>query len=243
MEAPLPPVTNGTEVRGELPDVVAILGTAKKWCSGVLVEKRLVLTAAHCDTAGAYVYVADDARAPGARRVRVLKTREAILNAQSRSLVSGSLKDEPLMLVLESRVPDVDPRRLADLSGIANEPVARIAGFGYTATNASSTAGVKRSARVSIRSPACMEPNVGGRTATAAYGCMPALDLVAGGDGVDTCYGDSGGPLFLPGPNKAWLLAALTSRGVNGADCGGAGVYMRLDHYREWIATLQALYK
>jgi len=68
---------------------------------------------------------------------------------------------------------------------------------------------------VPITDAACTRPEVG---------CRSGSELVAGGEGPDSCRGDSGGPLYLHTP---WgpLLAGLTSRGVSGDEgsCGQCG--------------------
>jgi hypothetical protein len=50
--------------------------------------------------------------------------------------------------------------------------------------------------------------------------------------GTDSCFGDSGGPLFLDG-----ALVGVVSRGVGtaGAPCGGGGIYVRADRVVAWI--------
>lgn len=60
--------------------------------------------------------------------------------------------------------------------------------------------------------------------------------------GRDACYGDSGGPLFVDGPNGP-VQVGVVSWGAGPADaeaaCGFAnayGVYTRLARYRGWIA-------
>jgi hypothetical protein len=44
----------------------------------------------------------------------------------------------------------------------------------------------------------------------------------AGGDGKDTCYGDSGGPALVQLGSGAWRLAGVISRG---GECGHGGIY------------------
>ena len=65
---------------------------------------------------------------------------------------------------------------------------------------------------------------------------MPAGELGAGGAGVDTCPGDSGGPLYLPTPFGTFV-AGLTARAYANAQtsCGGGGIYERPDHVIDWI--------
>lgn len=52
----------------------------------------------------------------------------------------------------------------------------------------------------------------------------------------DSCYGDSGGPFYLPTPHGD-LLVGLVSRGRSDVerDCGDGGVYTLLSAYLPWI--------
>jgi secreted trypsin-like serine protease len=54
--------------------------------------------------------------------------------------------------------------------------------------------------------------------------------------GVDTCPGDSGGPLYLP-TAFGTFLAGTTSRGyaTDQTACGMGGIYERPDHVVDWI--------
>src|SRR5262249_45005345 len=78
---------------------------------------------------------------------------------------------------------------------------------------------------------------------SASPGCRPAAqpagELGAGGMGVDTCPGDSGGPLYLTTRYGA-VLAGVTSRSYNNArfPCSGGGIYARPDKVLAWIEQL-----
>ena len=52
---------------------------------------------------------------------------------------------------------------------------------------------------------------------------------------IDTCFGDSGGPLMMFTPNKQWVLVGLTSYGHGCARKGYAGVYTRVAAFEDWI--------
>src|SRR5438874_2596884 len=64
----------------------------------------------------------------------------------------------------------------------------------------------------------------------------PFGELGAGGMGIDTCPGDSGGPLYLL-TDYGSLLAGVTSRSYDNASvaCGEGGIYERPDKIVEWI--------
>jgi hypothetical protein len=54
----------------------------------------------------------------------------------------------------------------------------------------------------------------------------------------DSCYGDSGGPLYVP-TEEGEFLVGLVSRGRSDVkrDCGDGGVYTRLSAYLPWIVA------
>jgi secreted trypsin-like serine protease len=61
-----------------------------------------------------------------------------------------------------------------------------------------------------------------------------AGDLAAGG--VDSCYGDSGGPLFVPAPTgNGYLQIGVVSSGEGCAMPGYPGIYTRTATYASWI--------
>jgi secreted trypsin-like serine protease len=55
----------------------------------------------------------------------------------------------------------------------------------------------------------------------------------------DSCYGDSGGPLYVP-TEEGDFLVGLVSRGRSDVerDCGDGGVYTLLSAYLPWIAEV-----
>jgi hypothetical protein len=64
-------------------------------------------------------------------------------------------------------------------------------------------------------------------------------EIVLGGNGTpDTCPGDSGGPAYIVGSGRLWLVG-ITSRAAEDsvATCGERGVYAFAPVYRDWLVT------
>eukprot|EP01025_Chloroclados_australasicus_P027015 TRINITY_DN267_c1_g1_i4.p1 TRINITY_DN267_c1_g1~~TRINITY_DN267_c1_g1_i4.p1 ORF type:complete len:542 (+),score=25.67 TRINITY_DN267_c1_g1_i4:108-1733(+) len=64
-----------------------------------------------------------------------------------------------------------------------------------------------------------------------------AVGSTATGGTIDTCRGDSGGPVLQAFGND-YVIVGITSYGI-GIDCqeGSKGIYTRVSYYREWISN------
>ena len=71
------------------------------------------------------------------------------------------------------------------------------------------------------------------------FGCISGREIVAGHRGLilDSCRGDSGGPLYIKNGEGEYYLLGATSRGVRGSStaCGDGGIYGRVDLCLDWI--------
>lgn len=60
--------------------------------------------------------------------------------------------------------------------------------------------------------------------------------ICAGARGADSCSGDSGGPLvYRAGANEPWTLIGVVSYGDTRCGAGKAGVYTNVEHFMPWI--------
>lgn len=222
---------------GDFMDCVAVLGQQMTQCTGTLIASRLVLTAGHCASREGpkKVFIGQHVGEQGGQYYKVKKPYRF---PQKRP--DGSLADL-LLLELETPVTGVDPTPIATTQVPAMFPskqdpidfrLLRIAGFGRNKPDGSGTTGIKRFADV----PAAAGPSK-------EIGYRPDDEFVAGLEGlyIDTCNGDSGGPVYayVIGEDR-WYLIGCTSRATTtkNVKCGDGGVYTRVDKYRTWIESV-----
>ena len=222
------PVVGGSQVpSGKWPDAVAVLGTSGT-CTGTLVAPDVVLTAGHCaDIDPVRVAVDTPTYTDGGVRVAV---------AQVIPYPDWKNSYDVAVLVLAQPIEGVAPRALATsctYDGFARGSEVHLVGYGLDDPTGTGTNTVLREAMATVLDPSCM----GGRGCRAQL--APGGEFVAGGDGINSCYGDSGGPVYLDTPRGVFAIGAV-SRGVDGASepCNGGGIYVRTDKIADWIETV-----
>jgi uncharacterized protein (TIGR03382 family) len=220
-------IVGGTDVpAGKWPDTVAVLGETGV-CSGTLIAPDVVLTAGHCADIEPTTVVANtiDYTASGGTKVDVART-VAYPNWENTYDVA--------IVVLAQPISGVTPRRIGtscSFNAFASNVMVRLVGFGATDMQGEASNTQLKEAMTAVVDPMCSTGN-GCNTAVA-----PGGEFIAGGTGTaDSCFGDSGGPVYLDTPRGPIVVGAV-SRGVNNAatPCGGGGIYVRTDKIAEWI--------
>ncbi len=223
------PVIGGTNApAGKWPDATAtIQPDGLQGCTGTLIAPTVVLTAEHCiyDGGPTSVVIGTSSLARKSEGETIQVTKRLAYPNGDRSYDIG-------VLVLASP-SKFAPRAIA--SGwtrfdIKNAAPVAIVGYGAIDRNASMYVNELQEATTTITDADCS------RSAGCNSLAKPNGELGAGGMGIDTCPGDSGGPLYLITDGGTYL-AGVTSRGYdnNSYDCSEGGIYARPDKVVDWI--------
>jgi trypsin len=246
---PAEQITNGTPVPdGRYPFIVSLQQPSPKannaytehFCGGSLLDATHVLTAAHCVWTGEKAIPEAGLRVlAGATRLRTRVKREGELLAVERIAVHPKYKGigpyDVAVLTLKRPAPVSEfvalpaagdarsdlPGTVATVAGWGN--TRRIGGSGGTRTNyprqlREATVPVARAKRCNAAYHRAGIRNLNLRVA-----------LCAGGSHRDSCYGDSGGPLFTGG-TTAPVQIGVVSWGIGCGMTGYPGIYSRLSN-------------
>jgi secreted trypsin-like serine protease len=230
--AVVPPTAPQVEIMGgeetaQFPDCCAVGSDEGYYCSGTLIAPNVVVTADHCHDVTRVFLRGNNVDEP--------ENGEVVRVVAQHSHPEVDLR----VLVLEKEV-DVPPRHVAQGAEVEaareaeGKKIATLAGFGTIDPNGRFGYGRKRRVDVSITSLDCS-----GAGHAKLYGCLPGREMVAGHRGLllDSCSGDSGGPLYVQNEDGEYYLLGATSRGSRDSftTCGDGGVYVRVDLCLDWI--------
>jgi secreted trypsin-like serine protease len=242
LPAPAQAVVGGKDVPpGRYPFVASVDIGGGASCTGDLIAPTWVLTAGHCAAVtGAFGVPVPATLPPSAYRV-TLGTVNAD-HSGGETIAVKSVHADPDYFVANGTGHDVSLLELVRPATVAPVQIASrldhprwaagrkltIAGFGLTSENGSEPA-VMQEAEVPRVSDTECSAAYSDTTPVAGDAFDPETALCAGyaQGGVDTCEGDSGGPLLTTFADGARLVGA-TSYGEGCARAGKPGVYARL---------------
>jgi secreted trypsin-like serine protease len=212
--------------QGGPPTCVAVgrTDTAGFYGSGVLVlDSRLVLTAAHCGPPFSTLPTAVNLGVEAVTQPPVGELRKATFRAFPGYRDGGPHDLAAMVLSEKSEIPPADLATHDDLSR-ADEVI--LAGFGDDDLAGTLGAGIKRFVKVPIvfmQGGISDTPDNPHRNDTFDH----QMEFLAGRPGSGACFGDSGGPAYVEVDGKL-KVAGITAR-VRSSICNGVSVLTRLD--------------
>jgi hypothetical protein len=188
------------------------------FCSGVVIDRRIVLTAAHCVASpqATKIYVNRDGHPEFAAVVAV-----AVHPAyRARAAQNRERSVDLALLHLDHGLQDYSPIALADPDSVPLGTKVQIAGFGIAREGDGRSGGVLRSGQLVVRAPSSSI-------------LLWLADPESRGTGA--CAGDSGGPILV-----GQTLTAITNwaEGAGAAHCGSLTQAALLAPQRLWIEAI-----
>jgi hypothetical protein len=216
-------VVGGAELQDGLLDrTVMVLSSRGGVCSGIVLARDVVLTAAHC-VMGANEYRVHY-RGPNGSPPALVGTARTVIHPGFRAdaIRARRRSIDLALLQLEQELPArFVPAVLSTTQPMQGEAV-MVAGYGVARERDIRSTGLLRSAELRVVEP---------------FGPSRIVLWLGGRAGSGACEGDSGGPLLL---RQAVVAVTTWSRGESEKNCGSLTQGILLGEQRAWIDDVLA---
>ena len=205
---------------------VMIVGSRGNSCTGTLIARDLVLTAAHCVPPDAdYKLVQFDAsRQPSLRDIARVERHPQF---SMQTFLGHRATADVALIKLAAPVPNVQPAMVSNEKlRVAPGDRLVVAGFGLTKRGDGKTGGTLRAAPLIVTGkPGNLQIRLHDPTSRGER------------SGLGACTGDSGAPVYQDAGGRLAIIGVVSwSTGPGGeAGCGGLTGVTPLDLYRNWI--------
>jgi len=251
-------------------ETVKVKTGPSSFCSGVLIDWRHVLTAGHCGCAARssyrvtlMIYRPDGGAHLHTTRISGPIVSDPVLYRNFRcglpaaeqagrdlALLEVDL-DQQFVVEETQRAPErgdvevdpplgLHPAKVTTMLSVRRIRAVALTVVGYGRIDDGSVPEGRQYAQVNVVSIFCSRGSILGSRCAPFREFALSNALVRGGRLVDTCSGDSGGPVFLVRKDSdgkdSYALVGVTSRGLNnvrriaGLPCGGGGIYTAVGH-------------
>jgi hypothetical protein len=209
---------DGAKWRNQVIMVLSRSGSRAGFCSGIVLARNVILTAAHCiaNPNDARVYVPGQPLLPLSRVAKHPGFHADAARTRSRSIDLALIETADALPAGFAAPSFAEPVRTA--IGTAFE----IAGFGVAREDDAKTSGTLRVAQVGLRAP--------------LSSILLWLDDAQHETGA--CTGDSGGPVFTEGGKLAAIIAF--AEGAGARHCGTLTQAVLIAPHRDWIERVMA---
>ncbi|KAG7203100.1 hypothetical protein KM043_010222 [Ampulex compressa] len=221
---------------GEWPWITALFNAGRQFCGGSLIDNIHILTAAHCvanmnswDVARLTVRLGDY-NIKTNHEIRHIERRVKRV-VRHRGFNSRTLYNDVAILTLNEPVEFTEQIRPICLPGgsqLYSGKTATVIGWGSLRESGPQPA-ILQEVSIPVWSNSECKVKYGG----AAPGGIVDSFLCAGQAAMDSCSGDSGGPLMVN--DGRWTQVGIVSWGIGCGKGQYPGVYTRVTHFLPWI--------
>jgi len=222
----------------EWPWIAALMQNGRQFCGGSLIDRKHILTAAHCVAQMSRQEVAGLKVRLGEYKIKTFGETEIWESKVSRvvrhkEFSMNTLHKDVAIITLAEEVPTslkyVSPVCLPTGHDRYTARTATVIGWGSLRENGPQPDTLQEMT-VKIWDNAECKSTYG----NAAPGGIMDHMLCAGKQGRDSCSGDSGGPMQM-GTGNHWTQIGIVSWGIGCGKSFYPGVYTRVTEVREWI--------